>query len=1275
VVKQIVDGVQQDLAVEPGVAAAQRDPAVSDRQVAAARPEAEAALSHHQVVVGDIPLEPPGFQPRAGVLARLDGAGTRVSVIHTTTGLQGRGATQLAAAYARAKLAAGWRLVAWVNAADTGSLQAGLAAVAEAMGLIEDGSGRPVADAGQAVRYLLETDGDRCLLVFDDVADPETLSPFVPADGTAQVLIVSTRHAASNLATAVVADVFGADEALSFLRRRTGLDDEAGAAEVAAVLGHLPLALALAAPLIRGQRHGYARYLDRLQTVPAEVSLAGDDGQRYPHGVARAILLSLAAIRAADKMDTCSRVMAILAVLSAAGVRRELLHVAGRAGVLADGGRRITADLVDQALEWLADRSLLTFSLDGQTVMMHRLVAQVIRDGQARRGRLAAVCWVAASVLEAHAIAVAPPQDRPAVRRIPQQVTALLDHTAELAERVDEELAEILLRLRFISLYHLVELGDSAPQAIAVGEPLTADLQRLLGPGHPDTLNARNSLAAAYLAADRVADAIPLFEQTLAVLVSQLGPDHPDTLTVQNNLASVYQDAGRVAEAIQLYELNVAERERVLGVDHPGTMTSLGNLAAAYLAADRAADAVPLLEQTLASRERVLGPDHPDTLTSRRNLAKAYQDTDRAADAVPLLEQTPVGRPRVLRPDYPQTSRSQAPADAAAKTHPAEVRRPPAGPARPVLPASVRRPPADPARPARPDHFAGPQAKLPGRSSPGLTLGAPLTDAEHDREVIAAIAAGDPAGIAMAYDRYAAGLYGYCDWMLHDAAGAAESVQDTFILAAAIVGALPTPAKLRPWLFALARNDCRRRIRPRPALRDEVGAANHQAGRDQPAEASQPAAPAGAIGGPDDVTVRFTPLRPSAPPPPDLTDATTQFRAVRESGDALCDLGDPTVQFSVDSGPAAAFRDLGDLDDATVQFSVVDTLGDATMQFRVISATVGAADGAADFGGYFGQAEMGELIRSVLADMKPREREVVELSFRHDLFDNDLAIALGLSVSKAQALAARTRGRLEKSLAALRTALAGRQACPVMGELLADWDGQLTEQTRDLVAWHVEQCQICVNHARGVLRPTVLRALLPLPPLPPELREKVLNLCSSTAEDAVAYRRRVVRRAKSTWVALFSQAVRQASWASIRVHPGAAIATAAVALWVAAAVTVALVTFAGSRAAHAQTDQPAGSPATHAQAAPTSAATSVSPTAAPTTAAARRSATVRPSAVFTQPSASAPAQFQSSPSLKASKSPSPSPSKSPKPSKSPSPSPSKSPSPSTSSSSSPSPTA
>ena len=540
---QTVDGdVQQDTHAERDVDATTHVPMVHHQHTSGAGSTAQETLppgaAGHQVVVGDIPLEPSGFRSRADLLAKLDQTEARVLVIYPAAGLLGLGTTQLAAAYARAKLADDWRLVAWVNAAETGSLQAGLAAVAEATGLTDGGSRRDIADAGQAVRHLLETDGDRCLLVFDDVADPEALRPFVPADGTAQVLITSTRQPTANLATAVPVDVFSADEALSFLTGRTGLDDEAGAAAVAAVLGHLPLALALAAPVIRGQRHGYAGYLDRLQRIPIEVFLTGDDGQPYPHGVARAVLLSLAAIRAADKTGMCTRVIEIMAVLSAAGVRRELLHVAGRAGVLASGGHRVEAALVDRVLEWLSDRSLLTFSLDGQTVMMHRLVAQVVRDGLVRRRRLEAVCWVAASVLEAHAIAVAGSQDRPAVRGIPQQVTALLDHTAELAGEADEELAELLLRLRFIALYHLIELGDRAPQAIAVGEPLTADLERLLGPGHPDTLNSRNSLAAAYLAAGRVADAIPLFEQTLVVLQRQLGPDHPDTLTSQNNLAS-----------------------------------------------------------------------------------------------------------------------------------------------------------------------------------------------------------------------------------------------------------------------------------------------------------------------------------------------------------------------------------------------------------------------------------------------------------------------------------------------------------------------------------------------------------------------------------------------------------------------------------------------------------------------------------------------------------------------------------------------------------------
>jgi hypothetical protein len=83
----------------------------------------------------------------------------------------------------------------------------------------------------------------------------------------------------------------------------------------------------------------------------------------------------------------------------------------------------------------------------------------------------------------------------------------------------------------------------------------------------------------------------------------------------------------------------------------------------------------------------------------------------------------------------------------------------------------------------------------------------------QDREMVAAIAAGDPAGIAEAYDRYAAPLYTYCRSMLPDpdpADNADSAVRDTFIIATARLHGLRDPDLLGPWLHAVARNECLR---------------------------------------------------------------------------------------------------------------------------------------------------------------------------------------------------------------------------------------------------------------------------------------------------------------------------------------------------------------------------------------------------------------------------------------------------------------------------------
>ena len=417
----------------------------------------------------------------------------------------------------------------------------------------------------------------------------------------------------------------------------------------------------------------------------------------------------------------------------------------------------------------------------------------------------------------------------------------------------------------------------------------------------------------------------------------------------------------------------------------------------------RIAEAIPLLEQTPADREQLLGFDQPDIQATRENLAEADPAADRVANAIPP-EQTPVAR------------KGQPSDGAAEQMRPVAVRRPPAAPARRALPVGVRRPPAAPARQPFPDTVGCPPVKLTDGSSASRTPAVPRRDGQYDRDVVAAITARDPRGIAKAYDKYAAALYGYSHWILHDSAAAAGALKEVFVIAAATLSDLPEPPKLRPWLFALARNESRRRVGLTSAIRDEESYA----------------------------------------------------------------VGWPT---------AAA----DNLSDATVEFQVISPLAEPITPFRVISQPTYGAGHTNDQA----QAELECLIHSILAGLELREREVIELSFRHDFDDHDLAIALGVSQGRAHDLASRARGRMEEALGVLHITLTAREACPLLGGLLADWDGRLTEQTRDLVIWHIGQCRTCAYHGWGAMRSAAFLRLLPLVPLPEELREQVLSLCTS----------------------------------------------------------------------------------------------------------------------------------------------------------------------------------
>jgi tetratricopeptide (TPR) repeat protein len=611
------------------------------------------------VVVGEIPQEPLGFQPRAALLAELNTSGPRVSVVHALTGMRGVGKTQLAAAYARARLAEQWRLVAWVNAEDATAVLTGLAAVATSLGL-DVGTADTEATA-RAVRHWLEANGDQCLVVFDNATDPEVLQPFLPAAGGAQVIITSNQQSVANLGAGVLVDVFTEQEALAFLAERTGQADTAGAQVLAEELACLPLALAQAAALIASQHLAYATYMDRLHRLPVGELLAPVAAGQYPQGVAAAVLLSLQAVRAGDDSGACGAVMDLLAVLSAAGVRRSMVHEAGRAGLPGREGSLagLGPEAVDAALARLAGASLITFSLDGSTVSAHRLVARVIRENLAASNSLVAICETAAHLLDAQAESLSETwrQDRAEARDLVEQIMALHESAAGCA--AGNALERRMIKLRWWAVWFLGYLADSPAQSISLGEQLVADQERILGHDHYDALSSRNFLSLAYHEAGRTDEAISLLEQNLADTERILGPNDPDTMTTRSNLATSYQEAGRTDEAIPLHEQILADRERILGPDDPDTLTSRNNLALAYQEVGRTDEAIPLLEQNLADTERILGPDHESTMTVRNNLAEIYRVVHRTDEAIPFLEQNLADQEQILGPDHPDTLTSR----------------------------------------------------------------------------------------------------------------------------------------------------------------------------------------------------------------------------------------------------------------------------------------------------------------------------------------------------------------------------------------------------------------------------------------------------------------------------------------------------------------------------------------------------------------------------------------------------------------------------------------
>ncbi|WP_327713731.1 tetratricopeptide repeat protein (plasmid) [Streptomyces sp. NBC_00464] len=666
------------------------------------------------VIVGSVPGQASAFQPRSALREQVNAAWAGGGTV-VLSGGGGVGKSQFASSYAHQAADEKVELRVWVHAAAADQVVAAYARAA----LRVQASGADGQDAEADARGFLEwlaTTTRTWLVILDNIIDPDEISPWwPPVRGSGRVLATTRlREAAlSGGGRAVVpVDTYTPAEAHNYLATR--LTDEGMAhlldhhtERLVETLGRLPLALSYAGAYIINEAVSCTEYLQDFTNRRArldELLPADADTEGYGRQVAASLLVSLDAAQAREPVGLAAPALRLAAHLDPAGHPCALWateavttyladHRAVRTGTEDRKPARDEVQAVDSRQARSAMRLLHRYSLltddttdSPRAVRIHALTALATQEilptdaapaiAEAAAGALLALWPEAdhtapglAAALRANTDTLATCTDdlitTPGGRALLFRAGNSLLHAGLYAAGVSHWQAVALDGERVLGPEHpdtftarnslAVSYSHAGlfHEAIRIGEQVVADCECLLDPDHLNTLYARMNLGASYQYADRNNDGITLLEQVAADSGRILGPEHPDTLSVRANLATSYRHADRLPEAIDLQEQVLADSERILPLRHPNTLSVRASLATSYQHAGRNNDAITLLEQVAADSGRILGPEHPDTLSVRANLATSYRHADRLPEAIDLQEQVLADSERILPPGHP----------------------------------------------------------------------------------------------------------------------------------------------------------------------------------------------------------------------------------------------------------------------------------------------------------------------------------------------------------------------------------------------------------------------------------------------------------------------------------------------------------------------------------------------------------------------------------------------------------------------------------------------
>ena len=501
-------------------------------------------------------------------------------------GMRGCGKTQLAAALAQECEDANWSLSAWVNASSPESITSDLVELAKELKIETSDQPTPKTIIRRLFNRLKSVDPSDRLIVFDNVEDINHLTGLIPRGAGLRVVATTTSREydwEENGWKGISVGVFSRKESINYLLTVTGSQDRDTADAIAERLGDLPLAIAQAAATAHNEQWTLASYARRLEFSCGEKVISRIRGHYYSYAVSVALWMATDSTleRLDDPLsDAARRQLGALCLLAESGLPTRWLDPAAVSALSGchDAELDSAVERAHRALIALINASIIRQSADGNTVTLHRLHAQVLRESWNNNEHDEARA-AAADLLGSVDISRYPSNDTKARR---QEALDLVDQLRSIGtQEYSQVLFEYPQIIRSLSqaFSHASDLG--LPYEALTLDVAVDSLEGLLGPDHPDTLASRNNLAYAYQAAGRLTEAIALYEQVLPDSIRVLGEDHPHTLASRNNLAHAHALDGNLAEAIKQWQSVWIDCHKFLGPAHPLTGTVRENLEAA----------------------------------------------------------------------------------------------------------------------------------------------------------------------------------------------------------------------------------------------------------------------------------------------------------------------------------------------------------------------------------------------------------------------------------------------------------------------------------------------------------------------------------------------------------------------------------------------------------------------------------------------------------------------------------------------------------------------